>query len=144
MSAENNDSAVKDNSIIKAEDQDWRVPIISYLKNSSRGAEKNIRRSAFKYILTDYELYHWTIKDLLLKCLDSGKIRVAMGEVQEGIYLVYMKNGLFTSFLDHLVRMANNTLFTMKSLIISLVIGVIGLITCSPRRRFSFLQTACP
>ena len=52
QTAENTDSAMK-----KAEDQDWRVPIISYLKDPSRGVERNIRRAAFKYILIDDELY---------------------------------------------------------------------------------------
>uniref|UniRef100_A0A0A9A1M3 Uncharacterized protein n=1 Tax=Arundo donax TaxID=35708 RepID=A0A0A9A1M3_ARUDO len=46
-----------------------------------------------------------------------------------------MKIGLFTSSLGHLARIAGSTLFTMKSLITSLVIEVIGLITFSPRRR---------
>jgi hypothetical protein len=54
-----------------------------------------------------------------------------------------MKIGLFTSSLGHLARMVGNTLFTMKSLITYLVIEVIGLITCSPRRRFWLLLTAC-
>ena len=41
-------SAMKDDLIIKAEDQNWRVPLIFYLKNSGRGAEKNTWRMAFK------------------------------------------------------------------------------------------------
>ena len=52
QSAGNTDSTVK-----RAEDQDWRVPIISYLKDPGRGAERNIRRAAFKYILIDDEFY---------------------------------------------------------------------------------------
>ena len=85
QTAESRDSAIKDDSIIKAEDQDWRVPIISYLKDPSRGAERNIRRIAFKYILINGELYRRTAKDLLLKYLDSDQARVAIGEVHEGI-----------------------------------------------------------
>ena len=80
QTAENTDSAMK-----KAEDQDWRVSIISYLKDPGRGAERNIRRAAFKYILIDDELYRRTAEDLLLKCLDSDQAKVAMGEVHEGI-----------------------------------------------------------
>ena len=64
QTAENTDSAMK-----KAKDQDWRVPIISYLKDPGRGAERNIRRAAFKYILIDDELYRRTAEDFLLKCL---------------------------------------------------------------------------
>jgi len=69
----------------KAEDQDWRVPIISYLKNPGRGAERNIQRATFKYILIDDELYRRTAEDLHLKCLDLDQAKVAMGEVHEGI-----------------------------------------------------------
>ena len=55
----------------KSEDQDWRVPIISYLKDPGRGAERNIRRAAFKYVLIDDKLCHRIAEDLLLKYLDS-------------------------------------------------------------------------
>jgi len=79
------DSAKKDDSIVSAEAQDWRVPLISYLRDPGRGAERNIRRLAFKYVLIDDEFYRRTAEDLLLKCLDSDQARVAMGEVHEGI-----------------------------------------------------------
>ena len=62
---------------VEAEVQDWRVPIISYLKDSGRGAERNIRRLAFKYVLVD--------DDILLKCLGTDQARVAMRELHEGI-----------------------------------------------------------
>jgi len=55
-SADDANSAMKDDSIIKVEDQDWRVPLISYLRDAGRGAERNIRRLAFKYVLIDDEL----------------------------------------------------------------------------------------
>ena len=78
-------SAKKDDSIISAKSQDWRVPLMSYLRDPGRGAERNIRRLAFKYVLIDDELYRRTAEDLLFKCLDSDQARVAMGEVHEGI-----------------------------------------------------------
>ena len=56
-----------------------------YLKDPGHGAERNIWRLAFKYILIDDELYRRTAKDVLLKSLDSDQTRVAMGEVHEGI-----------------------------------------------------------
>ena len=55
----------------KAEDQDCRVPIISYLKDPGRGAKRNIRRAAFKYVLIDDKLCHRIAEDLLLKYFDS-------------------------------------------------------------------------
>ena len=54
------------------------MPIITYLRDPGRGAERNIRRLAFKYVLIDDELYRRTAEDLLLKCLDSDQARVAM------------------------------------------------------------------
>ena len=78
-------SAKKVDSIVSAEAQDWRIPLISYLRDPGCGAERNIRRLAFKYILIDVELYRRTAEDLLLKCLDSDQARVAMGEVHESI-----------------------------------------------------------
>lgn len=58
---------------------------MSYLRDPGRGAERNIRRLAFKYVLIDDEFYRRTAEDLLLKCLNLDHARVAMGEVHEGI-----------------------------------------------------------
>ena len=58
---------------------------MTYLKDSGHGAERSIRRLAFKYTLIDDELYRRTAEDILLKCLGSDQGRVAMGEVHEGI-----------------------------------------------------------
>ena len=57
QTAENSESAATSNSKGKAEVADWRVPIVTYLKNPGHGAERNIRRLSFKYILIDDELY---------------------------------------------------------------------------------------
>jgi len=62
-SADDTNSATKDDSIVKAEDQYWRVPLISYLKNPGRGAERNIRHMAYIYVLIDDELYRQTAED---------------------------------------------------------------------------------
>jgi hypothetical protein len=78
-------SAENSTQEVEAEVQDWRVPIIAYLKDPGRGAERNIRRLAFKYVLVDDELYHWTPDDVLLKCLGIDQARVAMREVHESI-----------------------------------------------------------
>ena len=78
-------SAKKDDSVVLAESQNWRVPLISYLRDPSRGAERNIRRLAFKYVLIDDELYRRTVEDLLLKCLDSDQAKVVMRNVHEDI-----------------------------------------------------------
>ena len=39
---------------------------------------------AFKYTMRDDNLYRRMVDDVILKCLDEDKARVAMGEVHEG------------------------------------------------------------
>jgi hypothetical protein len=70
---------------VEAKVQDWRMPIIAYLKDPSCGAERNIRRLIFKYVLVDDEQYRRTADNILLKCLGTNQASVAMGEVHEGI-----------------------------------------------------------
>ena len=53
--AAGSNSAKKDDLIVSAETQDWRVPLMSYLRDPGRGAERNIRRLAFKYVVIDDE-----------------------------------------------------------------------------------------
>ena len=92
--AVSSDSAMKDDLIVSAEVQDWRVPLISYLRDPGRGAERNIRRLAFKYVLTDDELYRRTAEDLLLKCLDSDQAWV--------LWVRFMK--VFVVLINRLLR----------------------------------------
>ena len=82
-------SAKNSIQMVGVEVQDWRMPIIAYLKDPGRGTERNIRHLTFKYILVDDEFYRQTADDVLLKCLDSDQARVAIGEVHEGICGTY-------------------------------------------------------
>jgi hypothetical protein len=50
---------------------DWRTPLLAYLRDPNAKVDKSVRRSAFKYVLHNDELYRRTAEDLLLKCLDS-------------------------------------------------------------------------
>jgi hypothetical protein len=61
------------------------TPLLKYLHDSNAKINKGVRRSAFKYVLYNDELYQRTAKDLLLKCLGFNQERVATGEVHEGI-----------------------------------------------------------
>ena len=65
--------------------QDWRKPIIDYLRDPSKRVDMTVRRIAFKYELRDDDLYRRTVDDVSLKCLDDDQARFAMGEVHEGI-----------------------------------------------------------
>jgi hypothetical protein len=64
---------------------DWRTPLLRFLHDPSIKVDKGIQQSAFNYVLHNDELYRRTIEDLLLKHLGSDQVRVAMGEVHEGI-----------------------------------------------------------
>jgi hypothetical protein len=57
----------------KAELQDWRKPIIDYLRDPCQKVDRKVRRFALKLILVDEKLYHRTTDDLLLECLDLEK-----------------------------------------------------------------------
>jgi hypothetical protein len=70
---------------VEANLYDWRTPLLTYLSDLIANVDKSVRQSAFKYVLHNNELYRRTTKDLLLKCLDSNRAKVAMGEVHEGI-----------------------------------------------------------
>ena len=72
-------------SDVGADLEDWRTPLLKYLRDSSAKIDKGVWRSAFKYVLHNDELYQRTTEDLLLKCLGSDQVRVAMGKVYEGI-----------------------------------------------------------
>jgi hypothetical protein len=68
-----------------ADHDDWRTPLVHYLKNPGHIANRKVWRQALKYVMLDNTLYHRTIDGLLLKCLDSDQSKIAMGEVHEGI-----------------------------------------------------------
>jgi hypothetical protein len=64
---------------------DWRTPLLAYLRDPSAKVDKSVWRSAFKYVLHNDELYQRIDEDLLLKCLGTDQVRIAMEEVHEGI-----------------------------------------------------------
>ena len=67
LSSRNDGSATKVDENIKVKHEDWRAPIVFYLKDSGHGAKRNIRRMPFKYGLIDGGLYYRTGQDLLLQ-----------------------------------------------------------------------------
>jgi hypothetical protein len=72
-------------SDVGADLYEWRTSLLAYLRDPSAKVDNSVRRSAFKYMLHNDELYRRTAEDLLLKCLGYDQARVAMGEVHEGI-----------------------------------------------------------
>nr|ABB47187.2 retrotransposon protein, putative, unclassified [Oryza sativa Japonica Group] len=64
---------------------DWRYDVHQYLSNPSQSTSRKLRYKALKYTLLDDELYYRTIDGVLLKCLSADQVKVAIGEVHEGI-----------------------------------------------------------
>ena len=60
--------------------EDWRTPLLRYLRDPSAKINKSVQQGAFKHVLHNDELNRRTAEDLLLKCLGSDQARVAMGE----------------------------------------------------------------
>jgi hypothetical protein len=75
----------KTSSDVGADLHDWRTPLLACLRDPSAKVDKSVRRSAFKYVLHNDELYRRTAEDLLLKCLGTDQARIAMGDVHGGI-----------------------------------------------------------
>jgi hypothetical protein len=69
----------------EADATDWRAPIINYLHNPSFRTDMNVRRTTFKYVLVDDELYRQIVDDVLLRCLGMDDVILVMAEVHEGI-----------------------------------------------------------
>jgi hypothetical protein len=65
---------------------DWRTPQVCYLENPGHIADRKVMCQALKYNMLNNTLYRRTIDGLLLKCLGSDQSKIAMGEVNEGIY----------------------------------------------------------
>ncbi|XP_058185873.1 uncharacterized protein LOC131303099 [Rhododendron vialii] len=66
-------------------ENDWRTPIISFLKRPYHRASRKVRRRA--YVLVGNELYKKSFEDdLLLKCLWHPEAMKVMSEVHERIF----------------------------------------------------------
>jgi hypothetical protein len=58
----------------KADDIDWRTPIVDYLRNPSVRTDRNVRRTTFNYVLVSDELYRRMVDDILFKCLGPSDL----------------------------------------------------------------------
>jgi hypothetical protein len=63
---------------------DWRADIFNYLKDPARGAPRNIRYKAMKYVLIGDDMFYWTLEGLLLKCLGPIESNRLLHDVHEG------------------------------------------------------------
>jgi hypothetical protein len=66
-------------------DEDWRVTLQRCIMDHGGTRDRKVLRQALKYTVLDGELYRRTIDGVLLECLSGEQIKVAMGEVHEGM-----------------------------------------------------------
>jgi ribonuclease HI len=76
------DESVGDTLVME---EDWRLRLISYIKNPSGTRNRKVRRQALKYTIVDEKLFRRTVEGLLLRCLGDEEAKVAMGKVHEGL-----------------------------------------------------------
>ncbi|XP_059627205.1 uncharacterized protein LOC132269996 [Cornus florida] len=68
------------------EENDWRTPIVNFLKNPDPKANKKLKIKALKFVMIDGDLFRKSIKDdLLLRCVSKKEAMKVMGETHEGI-----------------------------------------------------------
>ncbi|KAM2593968.1 hypothetical protein TB1_043050 [Malus domestica] len=67
------------------EAEDWKTPVIRYLKNPSFFTSKKDRQQVTKYILWEENLLRKTPDGLMLKCLGQKEFMRVMVDVHEGI-----------------------------------------------------------
>lgn len=64
---------------------DWRMPLITYLRDPNVRTGRSIWWTTFNYVLIGDELYRQTINDIMFKCLVPDDAILVMFEVYEGI-----------------------------------------------------------
>jgi hypothetical protein len=73
---------------LELDENDWRAPIVSYLRNPNGCNDNNLKLKARKYVLMgelEDVLYKRAIEGLLLKCVSKYESLQVLAEVHEGI-----------------------------------------------------------
>ncbi|XP_027368832.1 uncharacterized protein LOC113874822 [Abrus precatorius] len=66
-------------------DQDWRKPLVNYLKDPNIPTDRKTKFRAVKYIIVVNELYKRGVDGTLLRCLSEHEAYIALAEIHEGI-----------------------------------------------------------
>ncbi|XP_057745163.1 uncharacterized protein LOC130963029 [Arachis stenosperma] len=72
-------------SLEKLDPEDWRVPIVEYLKNPSLSVDRKLKYRAQSYVLISNVLFKKSVDGNLLTCLGEKEAYLALAEVHEGI-----------------------------------------------------------
>ncbi|XP_016199503.1 uncharacterized protein LOC107640499 [Arachis ipaensis] len=72
-------------SLEKLDPEDWRVPIVEYLKNPSLSVDRKLKYRAQSYVLISNVLFKKSVDGNLLTCLGEKEAYLALAEVHERI-----------------------------------------------------------
>ncbi|XP_072076561.1 uncharacterized protein [Arachis hypogaea] len=72
-------------SLEKLDPEDWRIPIVEYLKNLSLSVDRKLKYRAQSYVLINNILFKKSVDGNLLTCLGEKEAYLALAEVHEGI-----------------------------------------------------------
>jgi hypothetical protein len=67
-------------------DDDWRRPIVEYLRNPTGNVDRKIKYWALSYVIFGNELFKNTTEGVLLKCLNEAEAYIAISDVHSGAY----------------------------------------------------------
>ncbi|WJX89440.1 hypothetical protein P8452_71439 [Trifolium repens] len=65
-------------------DNDWRKPIVDYLKNPTGNVDRKVKYRALSYIIFENDLFKKTSEGILLKCLNEAEAYIAISDVHSG------------------------------------------------------------
>ena len=77
-----------DNEVFNIEtldSNDWRKPIIDYLRNPNSNVERKLKFRVLHYVILGDNLFKKSVEGNLLNCLGNEEAYLAMAEVHEGI-----------------------------------------------------------
>ncbi|XP_027347963.1 uncharacterized protein LOC113859366 [Abrus precatorius] len=66
-------------------DQDWRKPLVNYLKDPNIPTDRKTKFRAINYTIVVDELYKRGVDGTLLRCLNEHEAYIALAEIHEGI-----------------------------------------------------------
>ena len=79
-------------TIDNGQEDDWRKPLVDYLRSPTGSTELKIKYRALCYVLIEHELFKKTAEGVLLKCLGESEALIT----QKCIYYL----SLFICFLS--------------------------------------------
>lgn len=71
-------------SIEHMQDNDWRKPLVDYLRSPTGSTDRKVKYHALSHVLLENELFKKTTEGVLLKCLGESEAYMALSNVHSG------------------------------------------------------------